>query len=84
MNLEKLKKALEIRKEIEYLDKKIVSLTAIKDQVKSDYSILDFQLEFIGIASFSVEDEEMNFIINYVIKHWKERKKKLEAEFEQL
>jgi len=84
MNLEKLKKALEIRKEIEYLDKKIVSLTAIKDQVKSDYSILDFQLEFIGIASFSVEDEEMNFIIDYVIKRWKERKKKLETEFEQL
>lgn len=84
MNLEKLKKALEIRKEIEYLDRKIESLTAIKDQVKSSYSALDFQLEFIGIASFSVEDEEMNFIINYVIKRWKERKKKLETEFEQL
>ena len=84
MNLEKLKKALELRKEIEYLDRKIESLTVIKDQVKSDYSTLDFQLEFIGIASFSVEDEEMNFIINYVIKCWKERKKKLETEFEQL
>lgn len=84
MNLEKLKKALELRKEIEYLDRKIESLTAMKDQVKSNYSTLDFQLEFIGIASFSVEDEEMKFIIDYVIKRWKERKKKLETEFEQL
>ena len=90
MELEKLLKANEIRRELESLNGNIDSILAIKDQSTPSYSNVGLRLEFVNLSiqvdkySFNVKREEMRFIIDYLIECWKKRKNGLETEFEQL
>ena len=90
MEIEKLKKANELRREIESLNGKIVSILAIKNQATPSYSNVGLRLEFVNLSrqvdksSFGVTGGEMKFIIDYLIECWKKRKNELETEFEQL
>ena len=90
MEIEKLIKANDIRQKIEFLSGNIDSILAIQDQATSSYSSMGLRLEFVNLprqvdkSSFSVKDEEMKFIIDYLIECWQKRKNKLETEFEQL
>lgn len=90
MEIEKLIKANEIRQEIESLNGNIDSILAIQDQARQSYSSIGLRLEFVNLprqvdkSSFSVKDEEMKFIIDYLIECWQKRKNELEDEFEQL
>lgn len=90
MELEKLIKANEIRREIESLNGQIDSILAIQDQARQSYSNIGLRLEFVNLprqvdkSLFSVTGEEMKFIIDYLIECWKKRKNELETEFEQL
>ena len=88
MEIEKLIKANEIRREIESLNGKIDSILAIKDQATPSYTSVGLRLEFINLSievdrySFNVTGEEMRFIIDYLLECWKKRKNELETEFE--
>lgn len=89
MEIEKLIKANEIRREIESLNGKIDSILAIRDQqVTPSFSNVGLRLEFANLSiqldksSFNVAREEMKFIIDYLIECWKKRKNELETEFE--
>ena len=90
MEIEKLKKANELKREIESLNGKIDSILAIKNQATPYYSSVGLKLEFVNLylqvdkSSFNVTKEEMKFIIDYLIECWKKRKNELETEFEQL
>lgn len=90
MKLDNFSKANELRQKIEYLDEKIDSLVAIKEQVASPHSTAGLELIFFSLryyvnkTSFDVYGEEMRFIIDHVIEFWKKRKNELETEFEQL
>lgn len=90
MELEKLLKANDIRREIESLNGKIDSILAIKDQSTPSYSNVGLRLEFDNLSIqvdkslFKVTKEEMRFIIDFLIECWKKRKNELETEFEQL
>jgi hypothetical protein len=89
MNLEKLKKANDLRNKIEYLEEKIDAITEIKEQAASACSIVGLNLDFFNVkqvsqSSLRVSEDEMKFIINYIIGCWQKRKNDLETEFEQL
>ena len=90
MEIEKLIKANDIRRDIESLNGKIDSILVIKDQSTPSYSSVGLRLEFANLSrqvdksSFNVTKEEMKFIIDYLIECWKKRKNELETEFEQL
>lgn len=90
MEIEKLIKANEIRREIESLNGNIDSILAIQDQARQSYSNIGLRLEFVNLSRqvdkslFSATGEEMKFIIDYLIECWKKRKNELETEFEQL
>ena len=49
MEIEKLKKANKLRREIESLNEKIVSILAIKNQATPSYSNVGLRLEFINL-----------------------------------
>lgn len=88
MEIEKLIKANEIRREIESLNGNIDSILAIQDQARQSYSNLGLRLEFVNLprqvdeSVFSATGKEMKFIIDYLIECWKKRKNELESEFE--
>jgi len=89
MKIEKLKRANELMQMIERLDGKIKSIIEIKEQTNEACSIVGMNLNFVNVkrisqTSFGVSNNEMKFIINYIIECWQKRKKELEAEFEQL
>jgi hypothetical protein len=89
MNIEKLKRANELRQEIESLSAKIDSITEINQQA-SPWSSVGLNLSFVNVdqrtkmTSFGVRREEMKLIINNIIECWKKQKNELETEFEQL
>ena len=88
MEIEKLIKANEIRREIESLNGNIDSILAIQDQARQSYSNVGLRLEFVNLSRqvdkslFSATGEEMKFIIDYLIECWQKRKNELETEFE--
>ena len=88
MEIEKLIKANDIRRDIESLNGKIDSILAIKDQSTPSYSSVGLRLEFVNLSrqvdksSFNVTKDEMKFIIDYLIECWQKRKNELENEFE--
>ena len=90
MEIEKLKKANELKREIESLNEKIDSILAIKNQATPSYSNVGLRLEFVNLSrqvdksSLGVTKDEMKFIIDYLIECWKKRKNELKTEFEQL
>lgn len=89
MDLDKLKKANDLREKIERLDGKIESIIEIKEQATPACSIVGLNLDFVNVkrisqTSLRVSEDEMKFIINYIIECWQKRKKELETESEQL
>ena len=90
MEIEKLKKANKLRREIESLNEKIVSILAIKNQATPSYSNVGLRLKFVNLylqvdkSLFNATREEMKFIVDYLIECWKKQKNELKTEFEQL
>lgn len=89
MKIENLKRVNELSQKINRLDGKLKSITEIKEQAMSAYSIVGLNLDFVNVkrvsqTSLGVSEDEMKFIINYITECWQKRKNDLEAELEQL